>query len=159
MQIISPIKIYNEKINNDANDFINYAVEGATRMDSMINDLLEYSRIGSQERKFEYLQSEKILETVILNLKSSIDDNNAIITHDPLPLIFANDHQMVQLFQNLISNSIKYRSEETPKIHISSDNIDNEYIFSVKDNGIGIEHKHQERIFSIIPASTFKGRI
>jgi chemotaxis family two-component system sensor kinase Cph1 len=143
-------KRYLNKLDDDANDFINYAVEGATRMDSMINDLLEYSRIGNKEKKFEYLPSEEILKTSLINLKSSIDDNNAIITYDSLPLIFANGQQMIQLFQNLIGNAIKYRSEENPKVHISSDNVfDNEHIFAVKDNGIGIDQNHQERIFTI----------
>jgi PAS domain S-box-containing protein len=141
---------YADKLDDDANEFINYAVEGATRMDSMINDLLEYSRIGSKEKKFEYLPSEEILKTSLINLKSSIDDNNAIITYDSLPSIYANGQQMIQLFQNLIGNAIKYRSEEDPKVHISSDNVfDNEHIFAIKDNGIGIDENHQDRIFTI----------
>ncbi len=140
---------YAENLDEDANDFIDFAVDGAKRMDMMINDLLEYSRIGSVEREFEYLQSEKILETVLKNLNSLIIDTNAIITHDPLPLIYANDQQMVQLFQNLIGNAIKYHGKETPKIHISSDNVDDKYIFSIKDNGIGIDQQHLERIFTI----------
>jgi len=76
-------------LDDDANDFINYAVDGAKRMDMMINDLLEYSRIGSEEREFNYIMCEKILETVLINLKPLIEDTNAIITHDPLPLIYA----------------------------------------------------------------------
>ena len=118
-------------------------------MDMMINDLLEYSRIGSQEREFNYLMSESILETVLINLKPLINDTNAIITHDQLPLIFANDQQMIQLFQNLIGNAIKYHGEETPKIHISSENRDDEYIFSITDNGIGIDQKNLDRIFTM----------
>jgi chemotaxis family two-component system sensor kinase Cph1 len=140
---------YADNLDNDANEFINYAVEGAKRMDMMINDLLEYSRIGSTERKFEYVQSEKILETVLINLKASIEDNHANITHDPLPLIYANESQMIQVFQNLIGNAIKYRGEEVPNIHISTDNVNDEYIFSIADNGIGIDQKHLERIFNI----------
>ena len=143
-------KRYGDDIfDEDANDFINYAVDGAKRMDMMINDLLEYSRIGSTKREYEYLQSEKILETVLTNLKQSIGEFNAIITHDPLPLIYANDHMMIQLFQNIISNAIKYHSEEPLEIHISVDNIDNEYIFSIKDNGIGIDQMHFDRILNI----------
>jgi two-component system, chemotaxis family, sensor kinase Cph1 len=142
-------KRYSADLDDDANDFINFAVEGAKRLDIMINDLLEYSRIGNKEREFEYLQGEKILETVLTNLKTSIEDNNVIITHDPLPLIYANNQQMVQLLQNLISNAIKYHSKEDPKIHISADILDDEYVFSIKDNGIGIDQKHLERIFTI----------
>ena len=94
-------KRYSADLDEDANDFINFAVEGAKRMNIMINDLLEYSRIGSTERKFEYLPGDKILETVQQNLKPLIDENNAIINHDPLPLIYANEQMMIQLFQNL----------------------------------------------------------
>ena len=142
-------KRYSADLDEDANDFINYAVDGAKRMDMVINDLLEYSRIGSEKREFKYLQSEKILETVLINLKPLIDDTNTIITHDPLPRIYANDQQMNQLFQNLIGNAIKYRSKVTPKIHLSADKYDKEYLFSIKDNGIGIDPKHLERIFTI----------
>jgi len=142
-------KKYSAELDEEANDFINYAVDGAKRMNIMINDLLEYSRIGSTERKYEYLQSEKIIETVIKNLKPSIEESNAIITYDPLPLIYANEYMMIQLFQNIISNAIKYRGEETPKIHVSTDYIDEEYIFSITDNGIGIDQKYLERIFKI----------
>ncbi len=140
---------YKEDLDQNANDYINYAIDGAKRMDMMINDLLEYSRISSQEREFEYINSEKILETVLLNLKPAIDDVHAIITHDPLPLIYANEQQIIQLFQNLISNAIKYRGKEIPRIHIFVENVDDEYIFSVKDNGIGIDKKNLERIFTI----------
>ena len=142
-------KRYSADLDEDANDFINYAVDGAKRMDMVINDLLEYSRIGSQKREFKYLQSEKILETVLINLKPFIDDTNTIITHDPLPRIYANYQQMNQLFQNLIENAIKYRSKVTPKIHLSADKHDKEYLFSIKDNGIGIDPKHLERIFTM----------
>jgi PAS domain S-box-containing protein len=142
-------KRYIDELDEDANDFINYAVDGAKRMDMMINDLLEYSKIGSTEREYEYLQSDKILETVLKNLKPTIEESNAIITHDPLPLIYANNQMMIQLFQNIISNAIKYHGEEPPEIHISADYIDDEYIFSIKDNGIGIDQKHLERIFKI----------
>lgn len=140
---------YADELDEDANDFINYAVEGAKRMDMMINDLLKYSKIESQEREFEYIQSEKILETVLINLNPLINDTNAIIPHDQLPLIYANDQLMVQLFQNLIANAIKYHSEKIPEIHISAKKSDNKYIFTIKDNGIGIDQKHLERIFTI----------
>jgi chemotaxis family two-component system sensor kinase Cph1 len=142
-------KRYADELDEDANDFINYAVEGAKRMDMMINDLLEYSKIESQEREFKYIQSEKILETVLINLNPLINDTNAIITHDQLPLIYTNDQLMIQLFQNLIANAIKYHSEKIPEIHISANKSDNKYIFTLKDNGIGIKPKHLERIFTI----------
>jgi chemotaxis family two-component system sensor kinase Cph1 len=140
---------YVDTLDKDANEFIDYAVDGAQRMDVMIKDLLDYSRIGCKELKFEYLKSEEILKTAIINLNSSIEENNAIITYDHLPLIYANGLQMVQLFQNLIGNAIKYRGEEDPEIHISIKEVNDEYIFSIKDNGIGIDQKHLNRIFTI----------
>jgi two-component system, chemotaxis family, sensor kinase Cph1 len=142
-------KNYSDDLDKDANDYINYAVDGAKRMDLVIKDLLEYSRIGNEEREFKHLKSENILEKVLINLKPVIESTNAIVTHDPLPLIYANDQMMIQLFQNLIGNAIKYHGKETPEIHISSDKVNDEYIFSVKDNGIGMDQKHLERIFTM----------
>ena len=145
-------------LDEDANEFINYALDGAKRLDLLINDLLEFSQIGSLERELKYLDSEKIVELILINLKPLIQDNNVKITYDSLPSIYANDQQILQLFQNLISNAIKYRGEKNPEIHISSNKLDNEYIFSVKDNGIGIDKKHLEQIFTIIPTLTHKGK-
>ena len=142
-------KKYADTLDEDANEFINYAMDGAKRLDLLINDLLEFSQIGSLERELKYLDSEKIVELVLINLKPLIQDNNVKITYDSLPSIYANDQQIIQLFQNLISNAIKYRGEKNPEIHISSNKLDNEYIFSVKDNGIGIDKKHLEQIFTI----------
>ena len=151
-------KKYADNLDENANEFINFAIDGAKRLDLLINDLLEFSRIGSQERELKYLNSEKIVELVLINLKPLIQDNNVKITRDPLPSIYANDQQIVQLFQNLISNAIKYRSEKNPEIHISSNKLDNEYIFSVKDNGIGIDKKHLEQIFTIFQRLHTRGK-
>ena len=140
---------YADNLDEDANDFINYAVDGAKRMDTMINDLLEYSRVGSKEREYKYLKCEKIVELVLTNLKPLIEDYNAIVTHDSLPIIYANEHQMVQLFQNLISNGIKYSDKEITKVHISVMKKPDEYVFSIKDNGLGIDNAHLKRIFTI----------
>jgi light-regulated signal transduction histidine kinase (bacteriophytochrome) len=142
-------KRYANKLDEDANDFINFAVEGAKRLNTMINDLLKYSQIGSTEINFEYLQSEKILETVLTDLGPLIEDNHAIVTYDPLPLIYANEQMMIQLFQNLIGNAMKYHGEKTPEIQISATRGKDEYIFAVTDNGIGIDKKHHDRIFTI----------
>lgn len=140
---------YSADLDEDANEFIDFAVEGAKRLDLMISDLLEYSRIGNEEKEFDYLNGEEILETVLRSLKPLIDDNNAIITHDTLPVFYANKHMMDQLFQNIIGNAIKYHGTEKPMIHVSSKEINDEFVFSVKDNGIGMETKHLERIFTI----------
>jgi chemotaxis family two-component system sensor kinase Cph1 len=139
---------YGDDLDEDANDFINYAVEGAKRLDMMINDLLEYSRVGSKEREFEYIHTEKVVNKVINNLKKIIEDKNAVVTYDPLPIIYANEYQMVQLFQNLIVNGIKYNNN-IPRVHVSVEKKTNEYIFSVKDNGMGMEKSYLKKIFSI----------
>lgn len=142
-------KRYDNDLDEDAHDFINYVVEGAKRLDMMLSDLLEFSKIGTQESELKYLHSEGIVEQVLLNLKMLIYDNNADVTYDSLPIIYANEYQMVQLFQNLIGNSIKFHGNEDPKVHISVKKEDNEYVFVVEDNGIGIEKQHLERIFTI----------
>jgi PAS domain S-box-containing protein len=142
-------KRYDNQLDDDAHEFIEFAVDGAKRLDSMINDLLKYSQVKSMEREFVQVDTEKVLDDTLLNLKVPIDENNAIITHDPLPKIIGDKEMLIQLFQNLISNSIKYRSDKSPEIHISAVKEGNEYCFSVKDNGIGISPDHLKRIFVI----------
>jgi PAS domain S-box-containing protein len=140
---------YNDQLDDDAHEFIEFAVDGAKRLDNMINDLLKYSQVKNMERKLVPVNTEEILKETLLNLKVPIDENNAIITHDPLPKILGDKEMLIQLFQNLISNSIKYRSDKSPKIHVSAIEQENQYCFSVKDNGIGISQDHLKRIFTI----------
>jgi len=140
---------YKDKIDEDANEFIAYAVDGANRMQRMINDLLQYSRVGTRGKLFEQTDSKIALDLAIRNLIVAIKENDALITQDALPIIMADSIQLIQVFQNLIGNAIKYRGDEPSKIHISAKRKGNEWIFSVKDNGIGIESKHFDRIFLI----------
>ena len=140
---------YKNKLDKDANEFIEFAVNGAKRLDYMINDLLEYSRVANRKREFNNVDVNKVLEQTILNLKAAIDDNSAEITYDPLPTLLGDEQLMILLFQNLISNSIKYHREEIPKINISAIKESNQYLFTVKDNGIGMSPKHLEKIFTI----------
>lgn len=141
---------YKDKLDDDANEFIGYAVDGAKRLNNMINDLLNYSRITRHELKLERVYIKDVLEETLMNLKVTIDENNADITHyDPLPFVNGDKKLLVQLFQNLISNSIKYRSDKTPHIHISVKKEKNHFKFSVKDNGIGFDTEHSNRIFTI----------
>ena len=142
-------KRYSDKLDQDANEFIGYAVDGAKRLDTMTNDLLQYSKITSKKREITLVNFEKVLNEALLNLKVPIEETNAIITHDPLPVIKGDEELKVQLFQNLIANAIKYRGDKTPEIHISAIKDGDQYLFSVKDNGIGISQKHLERIFTI----------
>ena len=140
---------YKDQLDEDANEFIGFAVDGAKRLDAMINDILIYSRVANKERTLTNINLNKTLEEVFLNLKTSIEETNAEITHDQLPTLVLDGQLMIQLFQNLIANAIKYRSKKTPKVHISAEKEDKKWIFSVKDNGIGISQEHLERIFTI----------
>ncbi len=142
-------KRYKDQLDQDANEFIEYAVDGAKRLDDKIKDLLKYSQVSGREREYVIVNCERVLEETLINLKISIDENNAVITHDPLPSVKGDEKLLVQLFQNLIANAIKYRRQETPQIHISAKHKKNQYLFSVKDNGIGIDSVHLRRIFTI----------
>jgi PAS domain S-box-containing protein len=139
---------YKNQLDADANEFIGYAVDGAKRLDAMIQDILIYSKIA-KERNFTYVNINNVLEQTYLNLRASIDENEAEITYDKLPTIVVDEKLMIQLFQNLISNAIKYHGNESPKIQISAKNEGNQWLFSVKDNGIGISKKHLKKIFTI----------
>ena len=140
---------YSGQLDSDADEFINFAVDGAKRMQELIQDLLAYSRVTTKGNEFKDIKMEEALEQALMNLKISIEENNAIITHDSLPIISADYSQMIQLLQNLIGNSIKYRSDKTPKIHISAQEKDNQWIFSVEDNGIGIDSQYSDQVFQI----------
>lgn len=143
-------KRYEGQLDADADDFIDYAVDGAKRMQNLINDLLEYSRVTTQGKDFKYVNMEESLENALTNLKVAIEENNAeVISSTSLPKIFGDYSQMTQLFQNLIGNAIKYRSEEPPKINISTKNEDKNWLFSIKDNGLGIDPKEADDIFKI----------
>jgi light-regulated signal transduction histidine kinase (bacteriophytochrome) len=140
---------YKDKIDNDANDFISHAVEGTNRMQWLINDLLNYSRIQTNESAFEEASCCEILGQVKTNLQIAIEKSSALITNDFLPTINANPVQMMQLFQNLLDNAIKFAGELSPRIHVSADKKDDEWVFSVNDKGIGIDPQFNEHIFLI----------
>jgi light-regulated signal transduction histidine kinase (bacteriophytochrome) len=140
---------YKGKLDADADDFIGYAVGGVDRMQRMINDLLAYSRVGTRGGRFEPTDSAAILEQATANLQTAIEESEAVITHDPLPMVMADAAQLVQLFQNLVSNAIKFRGEDPPRIHISAEQKGDEWLFAVSDNGIGIEPQYTDRIFVI----------
>ena len=140
---------YKGKLDTDADDFIEYITTGAKRMQQMINDLLALSRISTKGKEFTPVNIERILRIVVQNLQSLIEKNNTIISYDQIPTIIADDSQMIQLFQNLIENAIKFRREEIPKVHISCIRKNEEWIFSVKDNGIGIDKNQFKKLFII----------
>jgi PAS domain S-box-containing protein len=140
---------YKGQLDEKADKFIAYAVDGATRMQILINDLLSYSRVGTTGKDWASVDCEKIVQNVLSNLHLSIAQSYAIITHDVLPKVHADSSQMTQLFQNLISNAIKFHGEEIPQIHIGVESNHGNWLFSVQDNGIGMEVQYLERIFII----------
>jgi PAS domain S-box-containing protein len=141
-------KRYKGRLDTDADEFIGYAVDGCNRMQSLIQDLLAYSRVGTEGKALQEISSENILNEALTDLQTSIEESRAIVTHDPLPAIKTDARQLTQVFQNLLGNAIKYRSAETPRIHISAaKNGGNEWIFSVRDNGLGIDPRYFEKIF------------
>ncbi|HML06258.1 MAG TPA: ATP-binding protein, partial [Methanobacterium sp.] len=143
---------YHDKLDENADEFMDYIVEAAQRMQQMILDLLEYSRVTTKGEEFKEIDINEALDTALFYLKSLIEDCNVEITHNELPKIMADQSQLTKVFQNLISNAIKFKKpDEPPKIYISSrkDEENNEYIFSVQDNGIGMDSQYSERIFTI----------
>ena len=140
---------YQGQLDAAANEFIAYAVDGANRMQRLINDLLAYSRVGTRAKAFEPTDCTAVLDQALANLKAAIEKSGAVVTHDPLPTVMADNLQLVQLFQNLIGNAIKFHVEEPPRIHVSAEQKGNEWVFSVRDNGIGIDPQYAERIFVI----------
>jgi chemotaxis family two-component system sensor kinase Cph1 len=140
---------YSENLDTDALEFIEYAVDGASRMKQLINDLLFYSRVQRSKREFEPMRMATALEQALDNLYFTIEDTQAVITHDEMPDLTGNPAQITQLLQNLIGNALKFRRDDIPKIHISAQQQNNEWVFSVKDNGIGIHQDYKDRIFVI----------
>jgi PAS domain S-box-containing protein len=141
---------YKDKLDEDAHEFIYYAVDGARRLDNMIMDLLEYFRIANKDMMFSEVDFEDVMNQITLNLNVTIQENNAKITYENLPIgVKADENQMILLFQNLIGNAIKYRSELNPEINITSYEEGDYVVFVVRDNGIGIDPKYLDRIFTI----------
>ncbi|MBD2560229.1 MULTISPECIES: GAF domain-containing protein [Nostoc] len=154
---------YKNQLDANADQFINYAVDGARRMQTLINDLLNYSRVSTRGQPFIRVNCSVVLEQAIANLQIAIADSKAIVTHDPLPEVMADPTQLIQVFQNLIGNAIKFCQNQQPRIHIGVAKPDanlnqeslnviplaDEWLFWVRDNGIGLESQYAERIFII----------
>jgi len=141
-------KRYKEKLDKTADEYINFIVDGAARMQRLIDDILLYSRVSTRAKPFEPVEMENILMTVLSNLSVAIDEAKADITSDLLPAINADTSQMGQVLQNLIANAIKFsKPGERPAVHISARKENKEWVFSVKDNGIGIDPELFGRLF------------
>lgn len=140
---------YQKKLDADADEFIGYIVDGAKRMQKLINDLLAYSRVGRNEKAVEEIDCHSLLGRVLATMAPTIQNADATVTYDPLPTVMGHESHYIQLFQNLIGNAIKFHGEEPPRVHIRASKNGKGWIFSVKDNGIGIEPQYQDRIFLI----------
>jgi len=140
---------YEGRLDEKAKKFMNYAVDGAVRMQRLINHLLTYSRIGTQGKPLETTDTHAMLGEAIRNLATLIEEKHAIITNDALPTVMADASHLMQVFQNLISNAIKFQGENVPHIHVSAQDKGLEWVFSIRDNGIGIEKQYADRVFVI----------
>lgn len=141
---------YKGKLDQDADEFIHFAVDGATRMQGLINDLLKYSRVGTRGSPFVATDCDKVLDDALANLAIAIRESGAVITRDPLPAVIADPIQLTQLFQNLVGNAIKFRKPgDAPRIHVGARRINDGWEFSVRDNGIGISPEYFDRVFVI----------
>lgn len=140
---------YRGKLDADAEDFIAFAVDGATRMQQLINDLLMLSRVGTQGKEMQETDCEEVAASALANLKQMIDESGAVVTCTPLPKVIGDHSQLVLLLQNLIGNAIKFHGQRPPEIKITAESGENQWVFSVSDRGIGIDPQYFDRIFVI----------
>jgi PAS domain S-box-containing protein len=142
-------KRYRGKLDSDADEFIAFAVDGVNRMQQLIHDLLAYSRVRTKGKEFEPTDCARIVEDVLVNLQAAVAESGAIIACDPLPTLMADASQLTQLFQNLIANAIKFHREASPCIYVGAEQTADGWLFTVRDNGIGLETEYAARIFLI----------
>jgi PAS domain S-box-containing protein len=152
---------YRGKLDRSADDFIDFAVDGAGRMDKMIQDLLAYSRVGTRGRRFAQVDSGLACDRAVANLAAAVAESGAVVTHGPLPVVLADESQLCQLLQNLLANAIKFRGAEPPRVEVAAVRQGHSWLFSVRDNGIGIDPGDCERIFGVFerlhPTSDYPG--
>ncbi|HEX2025711.1 MAG TPA: ATP-binding protein [Actinomycetota bacterium] len=140
---------YRGKLDGDADEFIGYMVEGVGRMQALINDLLQYSRVGTKGREPQPTDVQQALDQALRNLGKTLDESGARVEAEPLPTVPADEGQLVQLFQNLIGNAVKFQGDEPPRVRVEAERRNGEWEFSVADNGIGIDPDYGEQIFEI----------
>ncbi len=140
---------YKGKLDANADEFIGFAVGGATRMQQLIQDLLSYSHVTTKGQSFQLIDAKTACDNALENLQTLIKDSNAVVNVGPLPAVLADASQLMQLFQNLIGNAVKYGNERTPEIHVAAKPKGDQWVFSVQDNGIGIAPQYSERIFQM----------
>lgn len=140
---------YKGRLDADADEFIAYVVDGCAQMQALINDLLAYSRVGSQGQPLAPTDAQAALRRALGNLQVAVQESEAVITHDPLPEVMADHSQLIQLFQNLVGNAIKFRRDVPPRVHVSARPDGQFWVFGVADNGIGIEPQYFGRVFEV----------
>lgn len=141
---------YEDRLDADGRDFIHYAVDGAERMQAFIRDLLQYSRVGTQRRPFEAVDTAALLRQVLENFRFALEEvGGKVVLEEPLPTVMGDPMQLAQLFQNLIGNALKFRSQEPPRIRVSASVEGGMARFTVQDNGIGLDPADAGRIFVI----------
>jgi PAS domain S-box-containing protein len=152
---------YHDQLDERAKTYMDFAIEGGLRSMDLLRDLLDYSRIDYQESSFAPTNMETVFSTALKNLLLQIRDEEATVTHDPLPTIIADQPQLLQVMQNLLSNAIKFHGDERPKVHVSCKDMGREWLFSVEDNGIGVDPRHADRLFVLFQrlqsAQRYKG--
>jgi signal transduction histidine kinase len=142
-------KRYQGQLDTHADELIAHAVSGATRMQALIHDVLAYSRVGNRGVEFQTIDANALLKEALANLDAAVTDARAVVTNDPLPTVLADGAQLTQVFQNLLGNAIKFRGAQRPEIHVAVQRRKNEWLFAVRDNGIGIQPEYFDRIFVI----------
>jgi light-regulated signal transduction histidine kinase (bacteriophytochrome) len=140
---------YGDKLDSDAHEFIDFAVDGVNRMQRLIDDLLAYSRVGTSEYRFERVDTAALVEDTLGGMRATVADSGAVVTHEGLPTITGDPGQLRQLFQNLIGNGIKFVEDGPPRIEVSAERQGRYWRFCVADNGIGIDPRHADRIFAV----------
>ncbi len=140
---------YRGRLDQDADEFIDFAMEGANRLRSLISDLLAYSKVGASGKTFASVELEGVFEQVMTNLRRAIEEGRVTISHDPLPMVLGDGEQMTQLLQNLIDNSIKFHGKEPPRVHVGARQLSEKWLVFVRDNGIGIAPQYTEKVFVI----------
>jgi PAS domain S-box-containing protein len=138
---------YGDKLDGDAKEFMEFIVDGAARMKQLIEDLLAFSRVGTRGREFQEVASEPALAKALANLRAAAQASGATVTHGEMPVVHADGGQLVQLFQNLVGNAMKFRTDAAPRIHVAGETRDQVWVFTVKDNGIGLDPQYSDRIF------------
>jgi PAS domain S-box-containing protein len=149
---------YRGRLDPDADEFIGYMVDGAERMQALIQALLEFSRVSTRGRPFSRTDVHEVLVRVLRDLSVSLQEARATVTHDPLPAVMGDSLQLGQLLQNLIGNAVKFRGAEAPRVHVGAERQPGEWVFSVRDNGIGIDPAECERIFRWFERAHPQGR-